>query len=133
MSEYLRIPVKFSGSRTVSIGAGASTTSDLILLSGNAVMVRGTFKADNAGAPASGHTVNVRLLSSAGDPDGEAAVEFSSADNTHSFLICQLDTNVTDPAIRSAHFPAFREIKINAVNNAGNAVTFSCVLEELIS
>ena len=132
MAEFLKIPVKFSGSRTVSVGAGSATTSDAFIYSGNAMGGVGTFKANNAGTPTAGDTVDFYLLASAGDPDGSDLVEFSSEDTTHAIYIATLDTLVTDPAIRTANVPAFEQGKIRIVNNAASAVTASAVLKEMI-
>jgi hypothetical protein len=132
MSEYILIPIKWAGARTISIGAGAATVSDAFLFSGNAIGGIGTFKADNAGVPASGDTVDVYILGSAGDPDGAGVNELASADATHGNYLTTLDTNVTDPALRTPSVPAYVEGKIRAVNNGASAVTFSGIIKELI-
>lgn len=131
--EYHKINIKWSGARSISVSAGAATTSDVFLTDGNAVGLWGTFKANNATAtPTAGDTVDVYLLGSVGDPDGSGTYEYPSADTTHGIFITTLDTLVTDPAIKSAALPAFEFNKLRIVNNAATTVTFSGVIRQRV-
>ena len=127
--------VLFSSANSVSISAAGSNVSDAVSLDTTCVDAAITVKADNAGTPAAGDTVDVYVLLSAGDPDGAAvADEFASADGVHSQFLCQLDTNTSNPAIITAPYQAVPQAgKLYAVNNGASPVTFSAVIEELRS
>ena len=127
--------VLFGAANSVSIATAATNTSDLITLNAACVDASITVKADNAGTPAAGDTVDVYVLLSSGDPDGAAvADEFASADSVHAQFLGQLDTNTTDPALMTIPYPAVPQAgKLYAVNNGASAVTFSAVIEEMQS
>ena len=127
--------VLFGAANSVSIGVAGSNISDTITLDTTCVDAAITVKADNAGTPVAGDTVDVYVLLSAGDPDGAAvADEFASADGVHSQFLCQLDTNTSDPAAATVQYPAVPQAgKLYAVNNGASSVTFSAVIEELRS
>jgi len=127
--------VLFGTANSISITTGSTNTSDLITLDATCVGGSITIKADNAGTPASGDTVDVYVLLSSGDPDGAAAAdEFASADVYHSKFIGTLDTNITDPAIRTLNYPAIPQAgKLYTKNNGASSVTFSAVIEEMRS
>jgi len=124
--------VLFAGANTVSVAVAGSAVSDVITLDATAVDAAITIKADNAGIPAAGDTVDVYVLLSAGDPDGAAvADEYASQDSTHAMWLCRLDTNVTDPAIITVRYPPVPQAgKIYVVNNGASSVTVGAVIEE---
>lgn len=127
--------VQFGAANSVSIGAGATNTSDLITLDPTCIEASVTLKADNSGAPSDGDTVDVYVLLSSGDPDGASITdEFASADTFHPVFLGQLDTFSSDPALRTAIYPAVPQAgRLYAINNGGNSVTYSAVIEELRS
>lgn len=127
--------VLFGGANSVSIASLGSNVSDLITLDTTCISASLTIKADNAGTPATGDTVDVYVLLSSGDPDGAAvADEFASADTVHARFLCQLDTATSDPAIRTVDYPFVPQAgKLFAVNNGASSVTFSAVIEEVRS
>ena len=133
MSEPFQIEVKWAGARSVTVGAGSATTSDAFLFLPNTTSTRGTYKANNAGTPTAGDTVDFYILGSNGDPDGSGADERASADTTHGDYIVTLDTLVTDPAIRNGNTAGYKDGKIRVVNNAASAAVVSCILQEFAS
>jgi hypothetical protein len=128
------IQVQWSGSNSVSVGAAGSQTSDVFTFSQTAFDAMITLKADNAGTPAAGDTVEFYLLATCGDPDGAGSDEFppNSGDG---LLLAVLDTYVNDPAVRTVACPIAKSGKLYARNNSsGRAITVSaCVNEKIIS
>ena len=123
--------VQWSSSNSVSVTAGSNQTSDQITLSTAAYDAMITLKADNAGTPASGDTVEFYALLSCGDPDGAGAAEFPNDDSNGTFLAV-LDTNADDPTIKTVAFPVGAPYaKIYAKSNASsNAITVSACINE---
>jgi len=128
------IQVQWSSANSVSVSSGSAQTSDVFSFSGGAVDAVATVKADNAGTPASGDTVDFYLLLSAGDPDGSGANEFPNDDSDGHFL-ARLDTNADDPAIATVAIPVGVQGKIYAKSNASsNSITVSaCINEKVVS
>lgn len=129
------LKVLFGTNNTVSIATVSTDTSDLITLGATTVSASITVKADNAGTPAAGDTVDVYVVLSSGDPDGAAiADEFASEDTTHARFLGQLNTNVTDPALATFPYPVTPQAgKLYTSNNGASSVTFSAVVEEMVS
>lgn len=127
--------VFFSSANSISISAAGNNISDTVTLDPTCIEAAITLKADNAGTPVAGDTIDVYILLSSGDPDGIAAGdEFASADSVHAQFLYQLDTNTSDPAIVTVPYPAVPQAgKLYAVNNGASAITFSAVIEELRS
>lgn len=123
--------ITWSASNSVSVSSGGNQTSDELNISDTAFRVQVSCKADNAGTPASGDTVDFYLLQTTGDPDGASTSEYDTTG--HALFLCQLDTNTEDPAIKTVEIPVPQEgIKIYAENNASsNSITVSVgVLEQ---
>src|SRR5512136_2669427 len=122
------IQVQWSGANNVSISAGSNQTSDAFTFSPTAIDAMITLKADNAGTPASGDTVEFYLLATCGDPDGSASDEFP-LNNNDGILLAVLDTYVSDPMVRTVACPIAKSGKLFAKNaSSGRAITVSaCV------
>jgi hypothetical protein len=129
MAERRSLPVKFSGNRTISLSAGSSTSSDAFFFESNVVGARGTFKAKNTGTPASGDVVSFRMRASMGDPDGNGAIEFSSADESHAHVITSINTNDANPGIKHGNILPVHAGKIYVINNGASTVTVSGIIE----
>lgn len=129
------IQIKWSSTNSVSVSAGGSQISDAATLSATAFRALVQVKADNAGTPASGDTLDVYALYSAGDPDADpdSADEF---DTQPGIWLGRLDTYATtggaDPALGSWEiFPMAKSIKIRVVNNSGGrSMTVSAQVRE---
>lgn len=123
-----------SGNNSKSISAGGTATSDTFSFSGTAVDAMVTLKADNAGTPASGDTIEVYLLATCGDPDGVSTDEYPE-DSDEGILLGVLDTYANDPAVRTVNCPVAKGGKIHAKNNAAsNAIVVSaCINEKTVS
>ena len=113
-----------------SVAAGASETSDAIAFSATCFDAMITLKADNAGTPASGDTVDFYALPTCGDPDGAGADEYPSDENDGTFLV-RLDTNANDPAVSTVSISVAKGVKILASSNAAsNAIVVSACINE---
>jgi len=128
------IEVQWSGANNVSISAGGNQTSDAFTFSQTAIDAMITLKADNAGTPASGDTVEFYLLATCGDPDGSGSDEFPS-NNNDGILLAVLDTYANDPMVRTVACPVAKGGKLFARNaSSGRAITASaCVNEKIVS
>jgi hypothetical protein len=126
--------VQWSSSDSVSVSAGSNQTSDAITLSTACYDAMITMKADNAGTPASGDTVEIYALQSCGDPDGASATEYP-ADEDDGVLLAVLDTYANDPMIKTVGLPGGAPfIKIFAKSNASsNSITVSACINEKTS
>ena len=96
--------IKFATANTKSISAGGNDTSDAITGVADEILITQTIKADNAGTPASGDTVDVYVMKTAGDPDADPDSADEYPDVNHLDHLCTLDTNATDPAITTKQF-----------------------------
>lgn len=124
--------VTWASANSVSVAIGGATNSDIVTLAAATFAAAVTLKADNAGAPASGDTVDFYILRSTGDPDADpdTADEYDSNDTLHPVFLKRLDTNTTDPAVATIELPiAAQKVKIRAVNNAASSVTVSAQIE----
>jgi hypothetical protein len=128
------IQIQWSGANSVSVSAAGNQTSDVFNFSGTAIDAMITLKADNAGTPASGDTVELHLLATCGDPDGAGSDEFPLNDND-GILLAVLDTYANDPAIKTVACPIAKGGKLFAKNaSSGRAITVSaCVNEKIVS
>jgi len=122
--------IQWSSSDTTSITSGSNATSDAVTVDATTFQASVTLKADNASTPASGDTIDVWLLGSAGDPDGTGTHEYATTEQ--GLFIGTLDTNADDAAIRTFQIPMpLQNLKLYAVSNAAsNSITFSGVLLE---
>lgn len=128
------LPIQWSTNRSVTVNAGANTTSDAITASGTQVAAQIQLKADNAGAPQSGDTVDFFWLPSLGDIDAtpQSADEFDTPGTAT--LLARVDTNTEDPCIVTIPLPTpFKAGKVYAKNNSGgrNITVSAIVLETL--
>jgi hypothetical protein len=128
------IQVQWSGANSVSVTAAGTQTSDVFPFSQTAMDAMITVKADNAGTPASGDTVEFYLLATCGDPDGAASDEFPS-NSGDGLLLAVLDTYVGNPSVKTVACPMAKSGKLLARNNSsGRAITVSaCVNEKIVS
>ncbi len=128
------IQIQWSGADSVSVSAGGNQTSDAFLFSQAALDAMITLKADNAGTPAGGDTVEFYLLATCGDPDGSASDEFPLNHND-GILLAVLDTYANDPAVRTVACPVAKSGKLFAKNaSSGRVITVSaCVNEKVVS
>lgn len=109
-----------------SISSGSNYTSDEF--SANGAMISGhcNVKVDNNGTPASGDTVEIKILRNCGDPDADpdSADEFETPDAVP--VAAVLDTNAADPQLKSIPIAPCKGYKVWASNNASsNAQTVS--------
>ncbi|MBN1359352.1 MAG: hypothetical protein JW993_02115 [Sedimentisphaerales bacterium] len=119
-----------SGNNSKSVGAGGTATSDAFSFSATAIDAMVTLKADNAGSPASGDTIEFYLLATCGDPDGASTDEYP-ADSDEGILLGVLDTHANDPAVKTLTCPIAKGGKLHAQSNASsNAITVSACLNE---
>lgn len=127
------IQVEWTGTASVSVGAGANVTSDVFAFSVNGSFAHIQIKAKNDGTPAASDTMDFFLLLTCGDPDGAGADEYDTIN--HAIPLGTLDTNSEDPALRTVNCPMVKGGKLYAVNNsAGRAITISaCILEKTVS
>jgi len=125
------IQVKWATADSVSVAAAGTQTSDVITPSANAVKMQITMKANNAGTPASGDTVDFYLMRTSGDPDGAATDEYDTAG--HAGFLAQLDTNTENPAIKTVDIPvAWKGAKLYVKSNAAtNSITVSAAIYEV--
>ena len=123
-----------SGNNSKSVSAGSAATSDAFSFSAGAIDAMITLKADNAGTPASGDTIEFYLLATCGDPDG-ASIDEYPADGDEGILLAVLDTDVNDPAVKTTNCPVAKGAKLHAKSNAAsNAITLSaCINEKTVS
>jgi hypothetical protein len=123
-----------SGNNSKSVSAGSTATSDAFAFSAGAVDAMATLKADNAGTPASGDTIEFYLLATCGDPDGASTDEYP-ADGDEGTLLAVLDTYANDPAVKTVSCPVAKGGKLYVRSNASsNAITISaCINEKTVS
>ncbi len=124
-----------TGNLSDSVAAGGNETSDAIEFSAGCLAAGITMKANNAGTPASGDTIDFWLLASAGDTDTDPTVtpEYPAGDD-HGMYLGQIDTNLEDPDELSVEIPAcFPHAKLYAVSGASsNAIVVSAKINEKV-
>lgn len=122
--------VLWAAANSKSVAFGATEESDEINLDATCVAAQVHLKADNAGTPAAGDTVDFYFVQTGGDPDGAAADEFDT--NGHATHLKRLDTNSEDPAGATVPLPIPQKGgKVVAVSNAGsNSITVSATITE---
>jgi len=125
--------IEWSSSDSTSVSSGSAATSDAFTLETDCIALAIQCKADNAGTPASGDTLDVYILWTCGDPDGASTDEYDSTD--HGMFVCQLDTDQDDPAIRTVDLPvSAKGGKVYVESNAAsNSITASAALYQLKS
>jgi len=123
--------ITWSAASSVSVTAAGQQTSDVLALNADCAIAAITLKADNAGTPAAGDSIDFYLAATAGDPDGAGANEYPTAG--HLFPLATIDTNVDDPGIMTVEMPAVPQtFQIVAKSNASaNGITVSATVEEL--
>jgi len=119
--------VLWAAAVTKSVAAAGAETSDAFTFPVDQGGISISIKADNAGTPAAGSTLDVYVLLTNGDPDADAdsADEYDSTG--HGRFLCQIDTNTDDPAHITVELStAAQGGKLYVENNdATNAVTVS--------
>jgi len=123
--------VKWGAANSLSVIAGGSASSDLVTLDATCVAASITLKATNAGAPASGDTVDFFARFSSGDPDGAATIEHASADNTHAEKLGRIDVGTSATRLIDVPFRAVpQNVIIYVENNGASSATVSATIEE---
>lgn len=121
--------IKWATANTKSVTAGGNATSDAIgAIVAAEVENTQTVKADNAGTPADGDTIDVYLVQTAGDPDADPDSANEYPDTNHLIFLGQLDTFTSDPAIKTVSFPTvgIEDYKLYVESNAAsNSITVS--------
>lgn len=119
--------ILWGGSSTIAVAAAGNSTSDAQAISDNAVSAGLVIKADNAGTPASGDELSVKILYTHGDPDADPDVadEYDTAANAG--IVAVLDTNAEDPVVVSIPIAvAATGFKVYVSNGAAsNSLTVS--------
>lgn len=123
--------ITWSAANSVSVSAAGSQTSDGVSLDATCVAASITCKADNAGTPASGDTVDFYWAASSGDPDGASTEEYATGTGNMEWL-CRIDTNSTDPDVCTVSLPAvpYRGKLVAVSSAAANSITVSATIEE---
>lgn len=122
--------ITWSTSNSVSVSAGGNQTSDAGTFASDSFDAMVTMKADNAGTPAAGDTVNFYLLYTTGDPDGAGSDEYDTTEQ--GTYLATLDTNADNPAQKTVKIsPIAKGYKLYAVSNASsNSITISAEIYE---
>lgn len=126
--------VAWSTNATISLTTGApAVDSDAVTFGASTFDATVSVKADNAGTPASGDTVDVYALYTNGDPDAapDSADEFDTS--AHAEYLGTLDTDTEDPAIKTFRLKAAAKgVKVRCESNAAsNSITASAQITEL--
>lgn len=115
------ITIKWPTSQaSVSVSAGSNATSEAFAIADTAFDAEVHLKADNAGTPASGDAVDVRLLQSL-----DGGTDYDTPE--HGLWLAKLDTYVEDAAEATIRIPAVAShAKLYVKSSAGsNAITVS--------
>lgn len=128
------IQVQWSSSDSLSVTAATTSLSDVFTFATGASEAMVTLKADNAGTPASGDTVDFYLAASCGDPDGASTEEYP-ANVVHMIYLGTIDTYAQDAECLTVVLPVAVKGKIVAKNNAAsNAIVVSaCINQKVVS
>lgn len=128
------IQVQWSSSDSKSVTAATTEASDVFTYAAGASEAMVTLKADNAGTPASGDTVDFYLAASCGDPDGASTEEYP-ANVAHMIYLGTIDTYTQDAECLTVVLPVTVKGKIVAKSNAAsNAITVSaCINQKVVS
>ncbi len=116
-----------------SIAAAGNATSDAHSMGDETIDAQVIVKADNAGTPASGDELTVKILATVGDPDADPDSADEYTTTSHAKVVAVLDTNSEDPAISGPIGipPALKGIKVYASNGASsNAIVASAQIRE---
>lgn len=124
------VQITWAAASSLSVAAAGTGTSDAFTYDATTIDAMVELKADNAGTPAAGDTVDFYWLMSLGDPDGAATDEYATPG--HGIYLATLDSNTDDPAIAVVPLPATgKGGKLYAVNNdTGSATTVSATVYE---
>jgi len=118
-----------------AVAAGADEVSEAFTFSVDRIAASISLKADNAGTPASGDTIDFYILWTTGDPDGASTDEYDAEDEFHGDPLGRVDTNTTDPGQRTVDIPiGAKGGKVYAVSSASsNSITVSAAINEVLS
>jgi hypothetical protein len=126
------VQVQWDGTdATDSVPANSAITSEIVTLDDACVDAVITIKADNSTTPAADDIIYFSILPTSGDPDAEADSADEYDTTGHADVICTLDTNAEDPAIKTvniSNYIASKSFKLYAdgsVAGSTNAVTVS--------
>lgn len=125
--------ILWSSASSLSISSGSTGTSDAFAFAATTFDAMLQIDADNGGTPASGDTLDVYLLFTTGDILGDSGNDYDVGNTSLSRWLCQLDTNVVDPARLTVPIPvAATGFKVYAKNNsAGRSITIRARIVEL--
>ena len=119
-----------TGSATNSLAASTGESSDVLTLNATCVGASITIKADNAGTPASGDTLDCYARYSCGDPDGDSTDEHDTIG--HAVYLGTIDTNSEDPGILTVPLnPNVISLQLYTYNNGASSMTVSAVVCEV--
>lgn len=121
--------ITWSTASSLSISNGSNGTSDAFTFDASDWSCALQINADNNGTPASGDTLDVYILWTAGDVLGDSASDYDTVE--HAQKLCTLDTYSTntpgeDPARRTVLLSSVAPLgfKLYAVNNSsGRSIT----------
>lgn len=121
--------ITWSSASSKSVAAGAGETSDAVTFNSGDWAAALQINADNDGTAASGDTLDVYIIYTAGDVLGDSGDDYDTPE--HAALLCQLNTRAADtpgedPARRTVPLEAIaaKGFKLYAMNNsAGRAIT----------
>lgn len=130
--------ITWSAASSKSVAFGATDTSDTFSFTTNCWDASIQLSADNDGTPASGDTVEFRILYTGGDILGDSGDDFDTTE--HATLLAVLDTFSTntpgeDPARLTVPLPtvAAKGFRILASNkSAGRAITVRARVVEMV-
>jgi hypothetical protein len=124
--------VEWSTSDSVSVTSGSSQTSDEVTVDQTTVVRELKVKADNAGTPTSGDTIEVKILVNAGDIDADPDVTDEFATAANAVVVAVLDTNAEDPVVYgSIPIPYCKSFKVYMKSNAAsNSITVSAQMDD---
>jgi len=89
----------WSASVTISVTAAGNSTSDSQAIAENAINGAIYVKSDNAGTPASGDELTIKILYSGGDPDADPDSTDEYETSANAAVSGVIDTNLEDPGL----------------------------------
>lgn len=120
--------IQWGGSASKSVSSGGNQTSDAVTFNASDWAAAIQIDADNDSTPATGDTLDVYILWTAGDVDGSAGDDYDTPE--HAQHLCNLNTHSgsggADPCRKTVDLGSIpaKAFKLYAKNNsAGRAIT----------
>ena len=115
-----------------SVATATSEDSEEFNLDDTCVRAQIEMKADNAGSPAAGDTIDFYLLQTLGDPDAAEPGTDEFDTPSHALHLGRIDTNDEDPGIITRELPLPNKgAKLRATNSAAsNSIVVSATILE---